>query len=128
MHTKTPYLMPDRRSRRSAESHVALSFQLEHTREHGNLEAVVLTDRTGMAVAHAGDSALCEELAAIAPVYSHSVLPMRLPPLLRGGEVAIRRLSLHGQDLFLACLGGGVARDALLASSVSGVQRILASN
>lgn len=128
MYTKTPYLMPERRVRRSPESHVALSFQLEHTREHGNLEAVVLTDRSGMPVAHAGESALCEELAAIAPVYSHTVLPMRLPPLLRGGEVAVRRLSLHGQELFLACLGGGVARDALLASSASGVHRILTSN
>ena len=28
----------------------------------------------------------------------------------------MRRLSLHGQELFLACLGGGVARDALLAA------------
>lgn len=128
MYTKSSYLMPERRHKRSPESHIALSFQLEHTREHGKLEALVLTDRSGMAVAHAGDFGLCEELAAIAPVYSNSVLPMRMPPLLRGGEVAVRRLSLHGQELFLACLGGGVARDALLASSVSGVERILAAN
>jgi hypothetical protein len=128
MYTKPSQSTLERRSRRSPESHIALSFQLEHTREHGNLEAVVLTDRSGLAVAHAGDSSLCEELAAIAPVYSLSVMPMRLPPQFGGGEVAVRRLSLHGQDLYLACVGGGVARDALLASSVSGVQRILASN
>ena len=128
MYSKSAYLLPERRLKRSPESHVALSFQLEHTREHGKLEALVLTDRSGMSVAHAGDESLCEELAAIAPVFSSNVLPMRLPPLLRGGEVAVRRLTLHGQELFLACVGGGVARDALLASSVSGVERILAAN
>jgi hypothetical protein len=48
--------------------------------------------------------------------------------MLRGAEVAIRSVEVHGQPLFLASVGGGVARDALLAESLRGVHRILAAN
>ena len=59
---------------------------------------------------------------------SRSPLGMPLSPLLTGGEVAVRPLELQGQRLFLACLGGNVARDALLGHSVKGVARILGAN
>ncbi len=53
---------------------------------------------------------------------------MPMPPLLRGSEVAVRPVHIYGQSLFLASVGGGVARDAHLVSSTNGVQRILACN
>jgi hypothetical protein len=53
---------------------------------------------------------------------------VRLPPLLRGADVGIRTLALEGQPLHLAAVGGGMARDALLTSSIASVRRILASN
>ena len=94
----------------------------------GGLEALVLADDQGLVVAAAGEEGVCEELGAIAPLMSRVVMGMALPPLLRGGEVVVRPMRLYGQDLFLACMGGGVARDALLSNSVTGVQRILAAN
>lgn len=107
---------------------MALRYQLEHARDKGGLEALVVSDCDGLLVAHAGDDTVCEELGAYAPLMTRSVMGMRLPPLLRGGEVAVRSLTLNGQELFLSAVGGGVARDALLSNSASGVKRILASN
>lgn len=122
------WILEERRQRRSDERHIALRYQLEHARDRGGLEALVLADDAGLVVAQSGDYALCAELAAIAPLLAKSILGMPLPPLLRGGDIAVRPIRLHGQELYLASLGGGVARDALLSRSTHGVKRILASN
>ena len=122
------WMLQERRQQRTTERDAALRYQLEHSRARGGLEALVLADQQGLLVASAGDIAVCEELGAIAPLMTRSVMGMPLPPLLRGGEVVVRSLRLYGQDLYLACVGGGVARDALMSNSVSGVQRILAAN
>ena len=118
----------ERRSRRSSHREIALGFQLEHVRDRAKLEALVLTDDDGLAVSMAGDAAVCRELAAIAPLWAKSILGIPLPPLLRGAEVAVRIVHVHGQPLYLASVGGGVARDALLSHSLSGVRRILSCN
>lgn len=122
------WLISERRQRRSTNAYNALRFQLEHTKERGGLEVLVLTDKEGIVLASAGDEALCEELGAVAPLMSRAPLGMRLPPLLRGGDVAVRPLRLHGQEVYLASLGGGVARDALLHNSIDGVSRIMTAN
>lgn len=122
------WMLTERRSRRSHLSHLALRYQLEHVKTNGGLEALVLADDAGMLVAAAGETGVCEELAAVAPLMGRSPLGMPLPPLLRGGEVSVRPISLNGQDLYLASVGGGVARDALLSHSMAGVQRILSAN
>ena len=125
---KNMWMLDDRRRRRSGNRGTALRFQLEHARNRGKIEALVLADRDGLVLAQAGKNGVCEELGAYAPLYSRSPLGMRLPPMLRGGEVAVRPMRLHGQDLYLASLGGGVARDALLSHSSNGIQRILTAN
>jgi hypothetical protein len=122
------WMLSERRQRRSHHSHLALQYQLEHVKSSGGLEALVLADETGMVVASAGEAGVCQELAAVAPLVSRAVLGMPMPPLLRGADVVVRPLCLNGQDLFLASVGGGMARDALLTHSVSGVQRILSAN
>ncbi len=122
------WLFEDRRQRRSTDRFVALRYQLEHTRDQGKLEALVLADEQGLVVASSGDASICAELGAVAPLVSGSPMGMPMPPLLRGAEVAIRPFHIYGQRLFLACVGGGVARDAHLSTSRCGVQRILASN
>ena len=126
--TSPLWMLSDRRNRRSPDRSVALRYQMEHTREKGNLEAVVLSDSDGLMLAGAGEEGVCEELGAFAPLLCRSPMGMRLPPLLRGGEVAVRTVALHGTGLFISCLGGGVARDALLDHSTRGVERILAAN
>ncbi|GAB4195886.1 MAG: hypothetical protein OHK0013_02500 [Sandaracinaceae bacterium] len=118
----------ERRRRRSEQPGTALRFQLEHTREQARLEALVLADEQGLLVAEAGDPAICSELAAIAPWMGRSPLAMPLPPLLRGADVCVRSMHVHGAALHLAAVGGSVARDALLARSLRGVERILTRN
>lgn len=122
------YPFEERRIRRSTHRDLALGFQLEHVRDKGRLEAIVLADDDGLALSAAGDPAVCRELAAIAPLVAKSILGIPMPPLLRGAEVAVRVVHVHNQPLYLASVGGGVARDALLAHSMRGVHRILASN
>ncbi len=122
------YPLEERRSRRSTHRDLALGFQLEHVRDRGRLEALVLADDDGLVLSTAGDSAVCRELAAIAPLLARTALGMPLPPMLRGAEVAVRIVHVHGQPLYLASVGGGVARDALLSHSLRGVHRILSAN
>lgn len=118
----------ERRKRRSEQPPIALRYQLEHTKEQGKLEALVLADEAGLVVSRAGDPAVCAELAAIAPWLQRSPLPMPMPPLLRGADVHVRSLTVHGTALHLASVGGSVARDALIATSLRGVERILTRN
>lgn len=122
------WMLEERRTRRSEERHVALRYQLEHLREQGKLTAVVLADDAGLDVVSAGDPAIVAELAAVAPLMARSPFPLRVSPLLGGLDVAVRPLVLNGHQLYLAGIGGGMARDACLANSAVGVKRILASN
>jgi hypothetical protein len=122
------WILDERRLRRSPEAFVALRYQLEHAREQGGLEALVLADDDGLVVAASGDSSLCAELGAIAPLMVRSIMGLPMPPLLRGAEVAVRPIRIHGRELYLVSMGGGTARDALLTHSITGVHRILASN
>jgi hypothetical protein len=118
----------ERRRRRSKESALALRYQLEHSREKGRLDALVVTDESGLLVASSGAETLCEELGAMAPVFGRTfVAPSDLPSL-EGGEIAIRALEACGESFYLASVGGGVARDAILESTRAGVSRILAAN
>lgn len=121
-------LLVERRRRRSDQPAVALRYQLEFTLQKGRLEAVVLAGEDGLPVAAAGDPGICAELAAVAPWLSRSVFSMPQLPLLRGAELACRPLCVNGQSLYLVTAGGSVARDALLSSSVSGLERILSQN
>jgi hypothetical protein len=124
----TGWPFEDRRLRRSGERSVALRYQLEHSRERGGLEAMVLADVDGLVIAGSGDRAICAELAAVAPLTARSIWMMPLPPLLVGAEVDIRRLSVYGQQLFMCCVGGGPAREVLFRNAIAGVERILQSN
>lgn len=59
----------DRRTRRSLQTHEALSLQLERVRDQASLDALVLATAEGLPVAHSGETTLCEELAAMAPLF-----------------------------------------------------------
>lgn len=117
----------ERRGRRSEEHSTALRYQLESTRERGHLSALALTDRDGLLLAWAGESHVCEELGAAAPLIARGA-PVAIESCAGGDEIVVRALECFGEPLFLASIGGGVARDALLAHSARGIQRILTSN
>jgi len=63
----------ERRRKRSSDPLVALHYQLAHARHEGRLEAIVVADDSGVVVAGSGAWAVCEELAAYAPLLAQGV-------------------------------------------------------
>jgi hypothetical protein len=122
-----PSRVIERRSRRSQEHCTALRYQLETTRERGHLSALALTNAEGLLLAWAGENALCEELGAAAPLIARGA-PVALETCKSEDEVLVRAIDCFGEPLFLASVGGGMAREAILAHSARGIQRILTSN
>jgi hypothetical protein len=118
----------DRRMRRSDSSNTALRYQLENTMRRGRMAALALTDRAGLLLAWAGEEPLCLELGAVAPIVVHGWPPDLDHSGLGKDDVSVRAIECFGEQLYLASLGGGVARDALLAHSARGIQRILTAN
>ena len=118
----------DRRLRRSHNFSTALRYQLECTLKRGRMAALALTDGAGLLLAWAGEDAICHELGAVAPVVAHGWPPELEPARLTKDEVSVRAIECFGEPLYLASLGGGVARDALLAHSARGIHRILTAN
>jgi hypothetical protein len=117
----------DRRKRRSNQHDEALRYQLESTLKRGRMSALALADRSGILLAWAGEAELCQELGAIAPVVAHG-WAADWPGDISTEDVSVRSIECYGDHLYLASLGGGVARDALLAHSARGIRRILTAN
>lgn len=118
----------DRRQRRSAQHSVALRYQLESTLKRGRMAALALTDRRGLLLAWAGEDTVCEELGAVAPMVLHGWPPELDKSRIARDDVTVRAIECFGEQLYLASLGGGIARDALLAHSARGIHRILTAN
>jgi hypothetical protein len=122
----------ERRRKRSHDPHTALSLQLAHVLEQAKLAAVVLASEDGLLIAHAGDTELCSELAALAPVVSLSgALPSNTN--LGHGLVHVQTVPWEGAPLYLAGCGEGseVPRwqdmSQWIARAQAGVTRILAA-
>jgi hypothetical protein len=113
----------DRRQARSENTQVALTRWLEAARQSGELEALALGDELGLLVAGAGAAEVCDELAAVAPLFGSpsTSLTTGLDVLGRGAEV--RRLAVDGCELFIS--GRGTGLDLWLSGIASGCQRIL---
>jgi len=113
----------DRRQARSENTQVALTRLLEAARRTAAFEALALGDELGLLVAGAGAAELCDELAAVAPLFGSpsTALPTHFDVLGRGTEV--RRLAVDGCQMFISGRGAGL--DSALGSIASGCQRIL---
>ncbi len=118
-------ILVERRQRRSKNRATALSYQLDHTRGESSLEALVLADASGVVIANSGDSSLCDELGAMAPILSQALLGLPRSALLDGQEIAIRVMNVDGQAVFLAGVGSSSKCEKMLADSSAGVRRIL---
>jgi hypothetical protein len=121
---------PERRRKRSSDPLVALHYQLAQTRNEGRFEAVVVADDSGVVVAGAGAWAMCEELAAYAPLLAQGVWSE--PGLERGSrlsamqtDVDVQPVDVEGQTVLL-CARGGRRGEASLGRAARGVARILA--
>jgi hypothetical protein len=119
----------DRRRKRSQDPLVALHYQLAHARTEGRLDAIVVADDCGVVVAGAGAWAVCEELAAYAPLLVEGV--WHEPGLSRGSRVAelcrevdVKSVDIEGQTV-LVCARGGDKRTAAMERAAEGVARIL---
>ncbi|MGD8861554.1 MAG: hypothetical protein PVI30_16210 [Myxococcales bacterium] len=123
-----PELHFERRNRRSENHTMALRYQLESTLKRGRMAALALTDGAGLLLAWAGDDHVCQELGVMAPMVAHGWPPEAPDEALDRDDVSVRAIECFGEQLFLASLGGGVARDALLAHSARGIHRILTAN
>ena len=121
--------LEDRRRKRSQDPLVALHYQLSHARHEGKLEAIVVADDSGVVVAGAGAWAVCEELAAYAPLLAQGVWVE--PGMARGSRVAelrtevdVQPVDVGGQKVLL-CARGGWGRAMAMERAAAGVARIL---
>ncbi|MFO0677701.1 MAG: hypothetical protein U0169_14290 [Polyangiaceae bacterium] len=115
----------ERRKRRSEDPLVALHFQLSTALRESEAAAVVLADMSGVVVAGAGSWALCEELAAYAPLIARNDVAAeggRIQEL--RGHVEVRTLVVEGQEVLL-CARGVPAFGTALVRAAEGVKRIL---
>jgi hypothetical protein len=118
----------ERRRDRTTSPLGALSRCFEAARRRAGLEALVLADVSGLVIAGAGPSAMCDELAAVGAACSgrpaNDTVPSRLDVLSRALEV--RRLRIDGIEVLLCTEG---ARDGeseeQLSAAVAGCERIL---
>lgn len=119
----------ERRRRRSEDPITALHYQLSFARAEGELEALVLVDDSGCLVAGAGAWALCEELAAYAPLLAYpsaiqnDKVGSRLAAMAR--ETETRTMLIDGVEAMICGRGGSVARAASIARAAAGCRRIL---
>lgn len=121
--------LEDRRRKRSDDPLVALHYQLSQARSEGRLDAIVVADDAGVVVAGAGAWAVCEELAAYAPLLAQGVWSepgsrtrSRVSELSR--EVDVHPVDIDGQTV-LICARGGMLRTMAVERAAFGVARIL---
>jgi hypothetical protein len=121
----------ERRQSRSDDLQEALHLQLASVCRRAGSRVAVLAGEDGLAIAHAGDSDLCEELAAVLPLVAQR---RGIPPevLTGAGALHVHPLRYAGQRLYLAtCSENDVvevpssAIDGFLAAAGEGVARIL---
>jgi hypothetical protein len=123
--------LEDRRRARSEDPLIALHYQLAHARQEGRLDAIVVADDTGIVVAGAGAWAVCEELAAYAPLLAQGVWhEPGMSPTSRMAElrsqVDVQPVDIEGEgQTVLLCARGGWMRAAAMGRAAGGVARIL---
>jgi hypothetical protein len=123
--------LEDRRRRRSDDPLIALHYQLSHARHDGELDAIVLADTAGVVVAGAGAWAVCEEIAAYAPLMAQGVVwnesgSTRMAAL--ASEVDVVPMSVDGMDVYLcsrATPSRSSMREPAMARAAKGITRIL---
>jgi hypothetical protein len=116
----------ERRRKRSNDPLVALHYQLASARQEGRLDAIVVADDGGLVVAAAGSWAVCEELAAYAPLIarSESDVPSASRIAEMRAKVDIKAVDVDGQTV-LVCSQGGKKPGGVTDSAARAVERIL---
>jgi hypothetical protein len=120
----------ERRLRRSANITEALNLQLAACCAGGRIEAMVLADGDGLALAASGDGYACDEIAG--RMVRAGTRAGDFAGVIYGATqawgVEMRRIHAGGDELYLCAVGGEPAvRRQQIDRSAGGVTRILGS-
>ncbi len=123
-------MMHDRRKLRAGTTTQALAFQLDACCADGAIEAMVVADGDGLALASSGDRYACDEVAARMVIVGSRIREFN-GTLLEGGhrwDVQMVKVDVEGTDLLVCAVGGSAdARRRQIARGAAGAQRILAT-
>ena len=122
----------DRRLRRSTDPLVALHHQLSSTKSEQGFDALVIADSAGMVMAAVGSWAVCEEIAAYAPLIDRGLTDDATSASERvrslSAKVNVQRVDV-GDDTLLLCSRAQPSGDApghqSLERTAQGIRRIL---
>jgi hypothetical protein len=121
----------DRRRNRTESALEALTRLVEAARRRAGLDAVTVSDPSGLLLAGAGAHRLCEELAAWAPVVARGADNDVIPTSLDSFEKRTRqrRLAVDGFEIVVTLCGKSApesaAESAELEAVTAGCERIL---
>jgi hypothetical protein len=118
----------ERRRRRTADTLLALRYQLEVCRSDGALQALMISDEDGLPMVQVGAADALGEIAANLPILerrSNAFEGVVLSP--RGApEITVRKFHVDDGHLFVCAVGGRRHSAAtLVARTIRGAQRIL---
>ncbi len=119
--------MSERRKMRSSSAGEALQFALDRAAARADLDAVLISDATGMVVATNDTNLDLTMLAAILPLVGRGQVTAAIKRRGHARDLTVRPLEIQDEMLYVACLGGAHGhRQREVASSAAAVKRILA--
>ncbi|HEV8551023.1 MAG TPA: hypothetical protein VGQ57_18375 [Polyangiaceae bacterium] len=122
-----PDVIDDRRRDRTRNALDALTRLVEASRRRSGVEAVTVSDPSGLLLAGSGAHRLCEELAAWAPVMARGADNDTVPSSLDSfeGRMRLRRLSIDGLEMVVTFCGARDEHSSELEAVSAGCTRIL---
>ena len=120
----------ERRSVRSTNSTKALTLQLDACRSDGGIDAMLIADEAGMAMAASGPRTICDEVAGRIVLVGAKIKDFHGTLLDHGRrwDVQMTKVQIDGSELLVCAVGGSAsARGRQLARSVDGARRILSA-
>ena len=118
----------ERRNKRSDATGEALQLALDRAMGRGELDAVIISDATGMVVAKSDTDLDLNMLAAILPLVGRGQVTAAIKRAGESRDLTVRPVEIQDEMLYVAALGGehgGRLRE--VASSVAAAKRILAA-
>ena len=120
----------ERRVRRASTITQALTYQLDACCRDGEIQAMVVADSDGLALAASGDPLACDEVAARAVLIGTRIRQFSgtMLGLGRGWDVEMEKVMIDGSELLVCDVGGSAAeRRKQIARGARGALRILAA-
>jgi hypothetical protein len=122
-------MMPERRHRRAKTFKRALEYQLDACCEHTSIDAMVVADGDGLALAASGDGFACDEVAARMVLVGPRIREFNGTLLAGGGmrwDVQMIKFDVDGSELLVCAVGGTPdERKRQIARGAAGAARIL---